>query len=260
MNSRRGFTLIELLVVISIIALLIAILLPALAKSRETAQKTQCAVNVRQTAIAISGFAADRDGQTPPSKKDLGENVGGIYAIYRSSFPDAPDVGRWRRVGPLVDQGYLSEAGALYCPALTENHPWLVPGGRDRYFTGYVEPDENGNLPPGLSIMVYGNHYRESYYDPDKGETPSDGRTLNLDKDPNDLVVYADSFSAISRGVDYHHGDGYNYARLDGSAEFYLDNNFEIRNLAGGGNYNSNYRLQEVAWEAFRNNEPPVKN
>ena len=258
MPIRRAFTLIELLVVISIIALLIAILLPALSKARESAKKTQCGMNCRQVATAITAYAAERNGKTPPSKYDLGEGIGGVYAIYQKGFPDVPDVGRWRRVGPLVDQEYLSEASAIYCPSLTENHPWLMPGGSDRYFTGYVQPKPDGSLPPGLSIMVYSYHYRESYYD----ENLKDYRTLNIDKDPNDEVVFADSFSAMSRGVDYHHKDGYNFARLDGSTSYYLDPNFLIRDLAGGGatgNYNSNYSMLEVAWEAFRSGEAPVK-
>ena len=101
--------------------------------------------------------------------------------------------------------------------------------------------------------MVYSYHYRESYYD----ENISDYRTLNIEKDSPDEVVFADSFSAISRGVDYHHRDGYNFSRLDGSTDYYLDPSLSIRNLANGSNYNSNYPILEIAWEAFRSGDEP---
>ena len=62
---QPGFTLIELLVVISIIALLIAILLPALGEARKAAQTIACASNVRQITIALAAYQVDEKGFFP---------------------------------------------------------------------------------------------------------------------------------------------------------------------------------------------------
>jgi len=58
-HTRGGFTLIELLVVIAIIAILAALLLPALARSKEEAQRSSCVNNLRQVYLAATVYAAD---------------------------------------------------------------------------------------------------------------------------------------------------------------------------------------------------------
>jgi prepilin-type N-terminal cleavage/methylation domain-containing protein/prepilin-type processing-associated H-X9-DG protein len=64
-TNKRGFTLIELLVVISIIALLIAILLPALGAARESAQLIQCLSNTKQHATGGYAYATDFRNRLP---------------------------------------------------------------------------------------------------------------------------------------------------------------------------------------------------
>ena len=62
---RRGFTLIELLTVMAIIALLVGLLLPALAKARAKAQQTKDATQIKQIHAAFTTFSHDFDGRFP---------------------------------------------------------------------------------------------------------------------------------------------------------------------------------------------------
>jgi prepilin-type N-terminal cleavage/methylation domain-containing protein/prepilin-type processing-associated H-X9-DG protein len=95
---RRGFTLIELLVVIAVIAVLVALLLPAVQNAREAARRTQCKNNLKQIGLALHNYL-DSNRVFPPSFC-IGNGTGGKWS------PMA-------RILPFLEQGNLYDIADL---------------------------------------------------------------------------------------------------------------------------------------------------
>jgi prepilin-type N-terminal cleavage/methylation domain-containing protein/prepilin-type processing-associated H-X9-DG protein len=78
MKIKKAFTLVELLVVISIIALLLAIMMPALQKAREQSKMVMCKSNLKQVGLAFVVYAEYNDGKHPPQADS--DSIGSISA------------------------------------------------------------------------------------------------------------------------------------------------------------------------------------
>lgn len=123
----KCFTLIELLVVIAIIAILAAMLLPALNKAREKARKTDCINKLQQIGKAYGMYFNDWDDRFPGGDEGVKILAEERYMIYDAN--------------PQADSAYykqfwcLSEAQSG--PLVTFNYTSIYWLGRDRYSTGY---------------------------------------------------------------------------------------------------------------------------
>lgn len=91
-KSRRGFTLIELLVVIAIIAILAALLLPALARAKQKGQQAVCLSNLKQTGLAFEMYLDEHDDHFP-DRRDLKSSLPGGYHPWTSWPPSDPRAG-----------------------------------------------------------------------------------------------------------------------------------------------------------------------
>ena len=106
MVAKKGFTLVELLVVIAVIGILAAILLPALARARESARRASCQNNMKQFGLVFSMYAHEADGYFPPLSP-----YGSVRADTRSSpLWSAP-------AASAIYPEYLGDLAIARCPS-----------------------------------------------------------------------------------------------------------------------------------------------
>lgn len=113
---RRAFTLIELLVVISIIALLIAILLPALSEARKSAQLLRCKSNIRQNALVITAGSVDFKDDLNALRYAAGANAPWPEMVMKAAN------GNTIRQSFNLWAGYSADLRYFKCP-LSPNNP-----------------------------------------------------------------------------------------------------------------------------------------
>lgn len=208
--SVRGFSLIDTLVTISVVALLIAILLPSLSGAREAARRVVCASNVRQLGIGMQMFADDHDGKLPNSMYVSmaagmsGDNSANQQMMTLRAPNNETNDQIWDGLGVLYATDYLVAPKLFYCPSHHGEHGFSVYA---RTFNGVRER------------VVSNYHFR--------GIGPNGERTLTA-IEPSESVMVTDGMRALS---DYNHKSGTNYLTADLAVGFLSDLNGEFRRL-----------------------------
>jgi len=190
-SGNRGFTLIELLVVIAIIAILAAMLLPALAKAKERAKRILCISNLKQVGLGLAIYTDEQQNKLP-SAITYGATPGN-----RASA--ATVVVNCYQYGGVAKAINLANPRVFWCPSDTLNLPTnAIPGTNDitSYWYRYVVWDNTAGFPglknselfKPVGQIIYqehlDNHYKHltTYY-------PTTQPTLN--------AVYGDFHAAF---------------------------------------------------------------
>jgi prepilin-type processing-associated H-X9-DG protein len=156
-----AFTLVELLTVIGIIAVLVALLLPALSTARRAAQVTQCASNLRQINTALINYANEWKGAFPPNSAPIE-----AYWFNQSA------IGRYLP-SPIKMPDQTVAGGVLLCPA-----------------------DLEGAIR-SYSMNVFASSYVSDFVNASMNATPPRGRLFKLGSSPSsNLILVIESFSS----------------------------------------------------------------
>ena len=221
---QKRFTLIELLVVVAIIAILAAILLPAIQRAKLKAQYAVCMSNLRQNGLAIMTYTNDNDSHYPRRQVDMG-NWPGKDNLRFKSWDDRPMLSPYVTDWALVFCSLQQPSDASVIETSTAEN---IHSGYEMYFGSHIDRNnsETGMLMDGDIMKLNGEEFTILMADGDRVRTSQFWRSSHPDSvGALSYKTYntANEFASWWRNKDtnYRGKMDRNFLFTDGSVQFY---------------------------------------